>query len=91
MSQLLTKVARRTQGLPGTAYYGLCLRADVSIGYYGGFDEHDRMRVTKVHAHVAGRGPACGAKLADYMSYHYCSATNGEYVECGHCKKALEI
>ncbi len=61
----------------------------MSIGYYGGHDSRGRERVTQVHVHKAGVGPVCGSRLAQYMRFHWCSNRAESYVECGHCKKAL--
>jgi hypothetical protein len=65
----------------------------ISVGYYGGHDEHGRQRTTLVHAHITGTGPLCGARIASYMRYHWCSWTARSssqlYLECKRCQAAV--
>lgn len=52
----------------------------LSVGYYA-----DESHCTKVHIHVTGWGPACGARVKG--SYQWCSWDNLGYVECESCKR----
>ncbi len=61
---------------------------ELQSGYYGGFNKTRRVRTTKVHAHFDG-SPLCGVKLADYMTFHFCSSDPAHYVDCERCKTKL--